>query len=443
MASRFVGQIERVSPNDATTLATDRGPAPMNICAVLTIEHGSELALEEVGALLAARLPRVRRLRQRLVATPPGCGRPVWVDDAAFDLDHHLEKITDGDLLEVAAAVACTPLPRGRPLWAARWVTGLPEGRAALLLVVHHCLADGLGGLAVLAALADEGPPSPSDGDVAASVDPQAFPRAQPPWRALAADAWRARLQGLSRVPQRLVGMRSGVGELRGGSRLDLAPQTSLNRPTGSGRAVSVATVALASLVRAAHTQGCTVNDLVLCAVAGGVGTVIRERGETAEAIVASVPISTRRSTTVERLGNETGVLPLRLPLLVDRQERLRQITALTARARGPRRGASAGPLGLAFRGLASIGAFQLFIDRQRLVNTFVTNVRGPATPLSFGGHEVLAVVPLAITPGNVGVSFDVLSYAGRLVATVVADPEIVPEHAALAQLLEEELLCW
>jgi diacylglycerol O-acyltransferase / wax synthase len=46
----------------------------------------------------------------------------------------------------------------------------------------------------------------------------------------------------------------------------------------------------------------------------------------------------------------------------------------------------------------------------------------------------------LAITPGNVGVCFDILSYAGRLVATVVADPDIVPEQDLLTSLLAEEL---
>ena len=48
-------------------------------------------------------------------------------------------------------------------------------------------------------------------------------------------------------------------------------------------------------------------------------------------------------------------------------------------------------------------------------------------------------MIPLAITPGNVGVCFDILSYAGRLVVTVVADPDIVPEQDLLTSLLAEE----
>jgi hypothetical protein len=103
-------------------------------------------------------------------------------------------------------------------------------------------------------------------------------------------------------------------------------------------------------------------------------------------------------------------------------------------------RGASSGPLGVAFRALAHLGAFQLFIDHQRLIHTFVTNVRGPAVPWHVAGHRVTSVVPLAITPGNVGVSFDILSYAGQLVVTLVADPAVVPDQDLLTAALADEL---
>lgn len=96
--------------------------------------------------------------------------------------------------------------------------------------------------------------------------------------------------------------------------------------------------------------------------------------------------------------------------------------------------------MGLAFRVLGRIGLVQPFIDSQRLVNTFVTNVRGPAASLAVAGHRVEAVIPIAVNPGNVGVSFDVLSYAGQLVVTIVADPDVVPDQDLLTSLLSDEL---
>jgi WS/DGAT/MGAT family acyltransferase len=333
--------------------------------------------------------------------------------------------------LDVAARFACTPLPRDRPLWAARWVTGLPDGAAALVLVVHHCIADGLGGLAVLAALADGGRDLPADD----------FPREPPTMRDLFTEAWRQRARGLRRTGMRLRRSSAGLRELFGERhRPRLVARTSLNRPTGPSRRLTTVSLPLSPLAETAHTRGCTVNDVLLTAVAGAMGEVLRARGELVTEIVASVPISSRRATTVERLGNETGVLPLTLPLVTDTSERLRRIALVTKARRTASRGSSAGPLGLAFRSLAAVGAFKAMIEHQRLVHTFVTNVRGPAEALSLAGHRVTSVVPIAITPGNVGVSFDILSYAGTLVLTVVADPGVVPEQDALTAAIEREL---
>lgn len=52
----------------------------------------------------------------------------------------------------------------------------------------------------------------------------------------------------------------------------------------------------------------------------------------------------------------------------------------------------------------------------------------------------VSRVVPVAVTPGNTGVTFDVLSYAGRLGITLVADPDVVPDRARVAAHVSREL---
>ena len=77
------------------------------------------------------------------------------MDDPAFDVAAHVRRLETDDVMEAAARLVCTPLPKDRPLWTLRWVEGLPDGRIAVVLVVHHVPADGMGGLAVLASLAD------------------------------------------------------------------------------------------------------------------------------------------------------------------------------------------------------------------------------------------------------------------------------------------------
>ncbi len=48
--------------------------------------------------------------------------------------------------------------------------------------------------------------------------------------------------------------------------------------------------------------------------------------------------------------------------------------------------------------------------------------------------------MPLSAATGNVTVSFAVLSYAGSLTVTLIADPDACPDLAALRGLLAEEL---
>ena len=437
--------IERASANDVVTLATDRGPAPMNIGAVLIVDHGADADFATVTSVLASRLPRVRRLRQRLIRTPTGCGRPVWVDDPGFDLGRHLsqtvlplasapdvdpDRASDEQVLEIAATMVCTPLDRQQPLWAARWVTGLAREHAALILVMHHALTDGVGGLAVLAALGDDGP------DIAAD----SFPLPPPRTRSLFAAAWRDRAVALSQVPGRLRSGRDGLRELGLRTRRPtLVARTSLNRPTGPRRRLTTVQVPLVPLLDDAHRRGCRLNDLVLTAVAGAMAEVLRRRGERPAELVVSVPISARRTATADHLGNQTGVVPLVIPTLSDPDARLERISAESNARRGASRGNSAGPLGLVFRALGALGLFQVFIDHQRLVHTFVTNVHGPEAPVHFAGHRISRVIPAAVTPGNVGVCFDILSYAGGLVVTVVADPVLLPEQDQFTSLLVKE----
>lgn len=57
-------------------------------------------------------------------------------------------------------------------------------------------------------------------------------------------------------------------------------------------------------------------------------------------------------------------------------------------------RGASAVLLGPAFRLLAPAGLLRRLFNRQWLVHTFATSLRGPAEPLRFAGAPVRAVIP-------------------------------------------------
>ena len=427
--------VERANSIDLMELATDVGPVPMQVAAVLVLGGGPGLHLEAVRTALEERIRAVPRLRQRLVRVPPGCGRPVWVDDPGFDIRRHVHELRcppPGDepaLLAAAARVATRRLPGGTPPWAAYLVSGLAAGRAALVVVVHHVLTDGIGGLAVLAKLVDGVPAAPGYG----------FPRPAPSRSRLFQDALAGRARAVAALPARLRLLRGAVAELRPG-RIRRAPACSLNRPTGARRRLAVARADLDAIRQVAHAHGGTVNDVVLAAVAGAVHGLLRGRGETVGHLVVSVPVSARRQASAGRLGNQVGVIPVEVPAAGDPVDRLPAIVRASRARKAAPRGASAALLAPAFRFLARLGVLGRLIGRQRLVNTFVTNLPGPSHRLSFLGAPITEVIPVSGTTGNVTVAFAVLSYAGTLVVTLVADPDRCPDLPVLTVELQTQL---
>jgi len=432
--------VDRASPADLMQLATDVGPAPMQVGAVLMLATGPGFSNVEAQRLLSERVRAVPRLRQRLRRAPPGCGRPFWTDDPAFDLRHHIRQLPcppPGDeraLLEVAAAVTGEPLPRSRPLWSATFVTGLADGGTGLVIVMNHVLADGIGGLAVLARLVDEAPGPPPG-------DPQAgFPVPAPRARTLAADAWASRARRLAHPARSVRTIRQGLAELSGARPPRRFPPTSLNRPTGPRRRLDVAAADLAAIRELGHAHGGTINDVILAAIAGALRALLASRGEELDLVTVSVPVSARQAATGGQLGNQVGMMPVVLPADGDLATRVTQIAAITRVRKRAARGTSAALLGPPFRLLAPTGLLRWYFNHQRLIHTFATNLRGPAQPLTFAGAPVRAVIPIPNTTGNVTVTFGVLSYAGTLRITVLSDPSQVSDVAILTTALRREL---
>ena len=439
MAARV--PVDRASPADLMQLATDVGPAPMHVGAVLILGTGPGFNVAEAQRLLGERIRAVPRLRQRLRRAPPGCGRPFWADDPAFDLRHHVRQLPcppPGDeraLLAVAAAVTGEPLPRSRPLWSAAFVTGLADGGTGLVIVMNHVLADGIGGLAVLARLVDESPGPPLGHPERAR-----FPVPVPGARTLAADAWAGRARRLTHPASSVRTIRQGLAE-QGGARPPRGlPATSLNRPTGPQRRLDVVAADLAAVRDLGHAHGGTVNDVILAAIAGALRAVLASRGEEFDLMTASVPVSARRAAADGQLGNQVGVMPVALPAGGGLAARVTRIAAITRERKRAARGSSAAVLGLPFRLLAPTGLLRWYVNRQRLIHTFATNLRGPAEPLTFAGAPVKSVTPIPNTTGNVTVTFAALSHAGTLRITVLSDPSRMPDVALLTAALRQEL---
>jgi diacylglycerol O-acyltransferase len=76
----------------------------------------------------------------------------------------------------------------------------------------------------------------------------------------------------------------------------------------------------------------------------------------------------------------------------------------------------------------------------QRRVNVYVANVPGPPVPLYLIGtplREVFAVVPIM---GNAGLGLGVLSYAGQLNVTTIANRDGLPDLDAFLDGMRRSL---
>src|SRR5581483_1149692 len=112
--------------------------------------------------VLAERIRAIPRCTQMLRTQPFDVGAPQWVDDPNFDLSRHVRRIAvprpgdDGELFRVVADVLERRLDRDRPLWECWVIEGLKGNRWAILMKIHHCMADGISATRILARLCDD-----------------------------------------------------------------------------------------------------------------------------------------------------------------------------------------------------------------------------------------------------------------------------------------------
>ncbi len=152
-----------LSALDSIFLYSETRSSPMNVLGVVVIGSGPDgpPGFERIERLVAERLPRLAPFRRRLVESPLGLAHPVWIEDPDFDLHRHLHRISapapggEPELAEVVALLARERLDRARPLWQLWTIEGLADGGTAVVVKLHHALADGVSGAVLLASLLD------------------------------------------------------------------------------------------------------------------------------------------------------------------------------------------------------------------------------------------------------------------------------------------------
>lgn len=451
---------DRLTAQDTAFLHVESPIAPMHVGSLAIFEGapffdgGGRFRLDDVRANIAARLHLAPKFRQRLMTVPLAQGRPIWVDDEAFDLEHHVKQTAlphpgdDSQLLTLFARVQAQLLDRRRPLWEAWFVEGLEGGRVALILKTHHAMVDGIAGVDLATVLLDvERQPAPvgalpwqptSPPNAVRLLAQSVVERVTQP--AEVARTVRAALRGPRNVARRAIGTVRAVEELR------VVPRLPFNVPIGPQRRFEVVRAALADVKEVRRTFGTTVNDVVLAAVAGGLRHYLLERGEHLDdlGVRVMVPVSMRHDDEHDVLGNRVSAVIARLPVdVADPAERLRRVRDEMAHLKASDEVLGAESL-LALTGWFPPSIFALaaraLVPRQRLVNFVVTNVPGPQVPLFFFGAELLDAFPYVGIIDNLALNVAILSYNGQLGFGLTADHDAVPDLGVLAEGIEKSL---
>lgn len=442
--------IERLSADDRLLLHSDKvWPQDVGVVVILDggrlLDVGGRLPIEVAREAVARALPGLPRLRQVLRVPPRGLGGPFWVDAPAFDLAQHvrlgprIESGSEAGLLGAVEEIRSHRLDPSHPLWEMWLLPDLDAARLAMFVRMHHVVADGVAGIATLAALLRE---PPEDGDQA---EPAWIPAPEPSGRELLGDSLGRRVQALGRgiatVRRPREGLRTVAEVWRASRELvggEPGPVTSLAGLVGPHRRMALVRAALGELEEVAHSKGATVNDVLLDMIAGGVRALLTSRGEPVDhlALPILVPVSLRRGTDDTGPGNRISQMSVQLPVgEPDAGERLRRVTAATSRAKAM----SHPSMGVLFRNRALSAIVLRLIIRQR-INLLSADIVGPTHPLSFAGVTVRDVFPLINLLGNVTLGVGALSYAGRFDVLAVADADLYPDLDTFAAGAAEEL---
>ena len=452
------GHLDRLSSIDAGFLHIEDEGAHMHIGA-LGVFEGPVPSGAAFRAHIDARLPALPRYRQKLQLMPLGSGRPVWVEDTSFRLDYHVRHTAlpapggEQELMTLVNRVVGQRLHRTKPLWEMWLVEGLEDDRWAIICKTHHAMIDGVSGVDLLTVLLDLEPATPE------------LP-APPPWRPaetpgavdLLATGARGLVRNIGELSTRSVKLavqpKRGIRAVLGAATalaetakplLDGAPKTPLNTKPGPHRSVAVVTTKLADYKLAKSRSGATVNDVVLAAVAGALGTFLADRGMDVDGVQlrACVPVSLRPEEKKGALGNEIAIMMAPLPVgLKDPKLRLSFIQDAMKHLKSSKQAEGAKVLTSIENALppAILARASKLGFSSRLYNLLVTNVPGPQVPIYLLGRELKELVPLAFLAPEHTLAIGVMSYNGNVTYGLIADADAVPDLPSLARYLEEAL---
>jgi diacylglycerol O-acyltransferase len=441
--------MEQLSMLDAGFLEAEDSDRHVSLAiGALAVIAGPMPDFDSLVAGLAERMLAVPRFKQVLHTQPLDLGAPHWVDDPNLDMSHHVRRAAlprpgdDAALFRWVAEVMERRLDRDRPLWECWIVDGLPYNRWAILMKIHHCIADGIAASNMLAQIFDDGEGGTFATKIRAAKEPTRGGLRLPTLTLSPIEwitgAWHTSL-GVANAAVQIV---QGAVEIAGG--LLRPAESSLAGPVTNMRRYSGVEVSLADVARICERFGVTVNDVALAAITDSFRTILTRRGEEPKrnSLPTFVPVSVRSNDAADKTDNRVSIMLPYLPVeKADPVEQLRIVHKRLTKAKG----SGQRQAGSVFVAAANVVPFALTawtvraLTRlpQRGVVTLVTNVPGPRRRQRVMGREVIQLLPIPPIALQLRIVIAILSYADHLTFGITADYDAAPDVDELASGIE------
>jgi diacylglycerol O-acyltransferase / wax synthase len=442
--------MEHLSALDASFLEAEDSDRHVSLAiAGVSIVAGPVPRYDDLVAAFAERVAKVPRCRQVLHTHPLDLGSPEWVEDPHFDISHHVHRVAlaepgdDAELFRMIATVMQFRLDRERPLWECWIIEGLSEDRWAILMKLHHCIADGIATTQMLANLSDTSGGRTFAKNIRAAKEPDRPALRLPPitmnpltWLG---GMWRTAIAAASAAEHAAV----GVAELTAGL-LSSPPESSLTGPVTTMRRYSAARVRLAEMEKVSRAFDVTLNDVALAAITDSYRNLLLNRGEQPhhDSLRTLVPVSVRAMKELHQTGNRVSAM---LPLLpIDEADPVKQLELVhsrltTAKGSGQREGATvfmAAVNNIPFHFSARMIRLLTRLP-QHAVTALATNVPGSRDRQKLMGREVLEVLPVPPIALQLRTGIAMVSYADSFVFGITGDHDTAPDVEQLAAGIE------
>jgi WS/DGAT/MGAT family acyltransferase len=435
--------------------------SPANLMMIVGVDvFDGPCDVARLRRLIEEHLLQFMQFRARVVQDATGAW---WQEDPDFDLDHHLVQIRlpgkggKHELQKEVARLAAEPLDPTRPLWQFHLVENY-DGGHALIVRIHHCIADGIALIGVLLSLttaeADVDPPAAEaarrkhDGTGTAWEQwlrpfTEATVKAIDAGGDAVAKALHAYAEALSarenpaakatEYAQEIAHTAAQVAK----DAAALALMTSDTATCLKGQPTGIKVVAwneplpLADVKAVGKAIGCSVNDVLLSCVAGALRGYLLDRGEHLDGaeLRAMVPVNLRAPGKPQTLGNKFGLVPLLLPIGIDSP--IDRVLEVRKRMDELKDGYTA-VLAMAILGAAGlVPRFvqdQLMALFQRKATAVMTNVPGPQQALYMAGAKIRQMMFWVPQSGVIGVGVSILSYDGGVQFGLITDKKLCPD---------------